>query len=274
MNQLKLQIGEFSHLCGVTVKTLRHYEKIGLLVPDKVARYSGYRYYSVGQMQKMATIRQLKSLGFSLDEILDLYRQDAHYPNQKLLTEKLVQTEQQIANLQSRRTQLKAMLDSRNQHDKMEKISIQSLPACMVASYKGTIDNYGALGYLCCEVIAPEMQRLGCECPEPGYCFTRELNKEYTPEHIDIEYCERVTEAKLNSDLIHFYQLEAVETAVCYKHYGPYENLYNSYCELFAYAEQEGYQILEAPRAVYVDGIWNQADPAKWLTIIQLPVKK
>ena len=35
-----------------------------------------------------------------------------------------------------------------------------------------------------------------------------------------------------------------------------------------------GYKIADAPRAVYIDDIWNQEDPAKWLTIIQVPVEK
>ncbi len=42
----KLKIGEFSKLMQVTVKTLRHYEQIGLLVPDEVDQWSGYRYYT------------------------------------------------------------------------------------------------------------------------------------------------------------------------------------------------------------------------------------
>ena len=40
------------------------------------------------------------------------------------------------------------------------------------------------------------------------------------------------------------------------------------------YCEKEGYSIVGAPRACYVDGIWNQEDADKWLTIIQVPVEK
>lgn len=274
MKQLKLQIGEFSRLCGVTIKTLRHYEKLGLLIPEHIDRYSGYRYYSVGQMQKMGAIRELKSLGFSLVEIVDLYKQDTHYPDPAMLVTKIASTEQQLAQLQTRHTQLLAILNARKKHEAMEKFTIQALPSCTVASYKGSIRNYSELGSLCCEVIGPEMARLGCECPEPGFCFTRELGNEYKPESIDIEYCERVKEAKVDSELIHFYELPSVETAICYKHYGPYERLIDAYAEVFAYAEKEGYTILESPRAVYVDGIWNQENPDLWLTIVQLPVTK
>ena len=67
------------------------------------------------------------------------------------------------------------------------KFSIQSLPEIIVASHREIIPNYAALGPLCVEKIGPEMQRLGCKCPAPGYCFTIEHNKEYRPTDIDIE---------------------------------------------------------------------------------------
>lgn len=47
MEVTNLQIGEFSKLCGVTVKTLHHYEKLGLITPSKVDPWTGYRYYHV-----------------------------------------------------------------------------------------------------------------------------------------------------------------------------------------------------------------------------------
>lgn len=57
----------------VTVKTLRHYEQKGLLIPDEVDEWTGYRYYTVEQMQRLNNIRELQQLGFSLDEIGMLY---------------------------------------------------------------------------------------------------------------------------------------------------------------------------------------------------------
>ena len=72
MAQIKYKIGEFSRLGRVTVRTLRHYEKIGLLKPGIVDRWTGYRYYSPEQLQKLLSIVQLKQLGFSLAEITEL----------------------------------------------------------------------------------------------------------------------------------------------------------------------------------------------------------
>ena len=48
--------------------------------------------------------------------------------------------------------------------------------------------------------------------------------------------------------------------AACLKVFGPYEKLYDNYVEFFAYLEKEGYKIVDAPRAVYVDGIRKKHD--------------
>lgn len=63
------KIGEFSKLCRISVKTLRYYAEEGLLVPDEVDRFTGYRYYSAAQLERCNRILTLKALGFSLEDI-------------------------------------------------------------------------------------------------------------------------------------------------------------------------------------------------------------
>ncbi|MEV5116762.1 MerR family transcriptional regulator [Peribacillus frigoritolerans] len=67
--QNKLSIGEMAKLRGVTVDTLRHYDKIGLLKPFHIDPETGYRYYSISQYEVLGTIKELRSIGFSLEEI-------------------------------------------------------------------------------------------------------------------------------------------------------------------------------------------------------------
>lgn len=270
--EIKLKIGEFSRLMQTTVKTLRHYEQIGLLLPDEVDEVTGYRYYRMEQMQRLNAIKDLKSLGFSLDEIKDIYDDDTHTPSLEILEAKIDDCRRQLRELEQRRLRLAVLADSRKQLLIMEKFSIQSLPEIIVASHREVVENYDAIGAMCVNVIGPEMQRLGCKCPPPGYCFTIEHDKEYKPKDIDIEYCEQVEEAGEDSAIITFKRLPAVPTALCMKHVGPYDRFYQSYVELFKYAEEQGYQIAGAPRTCYIDGCWNQEDPEKWLSLIQLPV--
>ena len=269
----KLKIGEFSRLMQVTVKTLRHYEQKGLLLPNEVDEWTGYRYYSIDQMQRLNTIRDLQRLGFTLDEIKELYEDDSHTPSISQLDAKIKDTEAKLQQLIARRERLLDWRNSRKEMKTMEKFSIQSLPEIIVASHREVIPNYATIGPMCVEKIAPEMQRLGCKCPPPGYCFTIEHNKEYKPTDIDIEYCEQVEEMGTSSDIIQFKRLPAVPKALCMKHIGPYERFYESYTEAFRYMEEQGYKIAGHPRTCYVDGVWNQEDPEKWLSIIQIPIE-
>ena len=269
----KLKIGEFSKMMQVTVKTLRHYEQKGVLVPYEVDEWTGYRYYSITQMQRLNTIRGLQRQGFTLEEIKELLEDGAQTPSIEQLTQKIEETERQLQLLTERRSQLLKWMDSHKQIKTMEKFSIQSLPEIIVASHREVISGYNALGLLCVNKIGPEMQRLGCKCPPPGYCFTIEHNQEFCAENIDIEYCEQVEEMGNDSDIIQFKRLPAVEKALCMKHVGPYERFYESFTEALAYMEEQGYRLAGHPRTCYIDGIWNQEDPEKWLSIIQIPIE-
>ena len=173
-SKTKLKIGEFSQLMQVTIKTLRHYEQKGLLIPDEVDEWTGYRYYSIEQMQKLQAIRDLQGLGFSLDEIKDLCDSYSCTPTIDQLTEKIEETEAQLRQLIARRDRLIDWRNARKQMTTMEKFSIQSLPEIIVASHREVLPNYAAIGPMCVNKIGPEMQRLGCKCPPPGYCFTVE----------------------------------------------------------------------------------------------------
>ena len=269
----KLKIGEFSKMMQVTVKTLRYYEQKGLLLPYEVDEWTGYRYYSIYQMQRLNIIRGLQQQGFTLEEIKELLEDGEQMPSIDQLTQKIEETEHQLQLLIKRRSQLLKWLDSHKQIKTMEKVNIQYLPEIIVASHREIIPNYEALGALCVNKIGPEMQRLGCKCPPPGYCFTIEHNKEYRSTDIDIEYCEQVEEMGKDSNIIQFKHLPAVEKALCIKHLGPYERFHESFAEAFRYMEEKGYKPIGHTRICYIDGVWNKDNPEQWLSIIQIPIE-
>ena len=73
------RIGEFSKLSQVSVRMLRHYDKIDLLVPERIDEFTGYRYYSAMQLITINRIQELKRMGLSLNtikEILKNYKDD------------------------------------------------------------------------------------------------------------------------------------------------------------------------------------------------------
>ena len=235
--------------------------------------WTGYRYYTLQQMQRLNSIRHLQRLGFSLDEIGQLYDDDSHDSSIRQLNSKIEETERQLKTLLDRRDQLLHWRDSIKDIKTMEKFSIQSLPEIIVASHREVIPSYDAIGKMCVETFGPEMQRLGCKCPPPGYCFTVEHNEEYTPTNIDIEYCEQVEEMLPDTAFIQFKRLPEVPKALILKHVGPYERFYESFTEAVRYMEEHGLQMTGQPRFSYVDGIWNQEDPEKWVSFIQIPLE-
>src|ERR1051325_5235352 len=64
-----IKIGDFARLSQVSVVTLRYYDEMDLLKPIRVDDFTGYRYYSAGQLPRLSRILALKDLGFSLDQI-------------------------------------------------------------------------------------------------------------------------------------------------------------------------------------------------------------
>lgn len=71
-----MKIGEFAKMTGMPISVLRHYDKEGLLCPDYVDHFSGYRYYSADQIGQVQKIELLKSSGLSLKEIRDILKND------------------------------------------------------------------------------------------------------------------------------------------------------------------------------------------------------
>lgn len=71
----KLTTGQFSKLANVTNRTIRYYDKVGLLKPSSLGE-NGYRYYCEEDFFKLQRILLLKQLGFSLEEIMTMAHND------------------------------------------------------------------------------------------------------------------------------------------------------------------------------------------------------
>lgn len=69
-------IGELANICGITPKTLRYYDKLGLLKPAYINTTNGYRFYTRWHITRISTIKQLQNIGISLDDIHTFFMQD------------------------------------------------------------------------------------------------------------------------------------------------------------------------------------------------------
>lgn len=100
----KYSIGEVSKICSIPIKTLRYYDEIGLMVPEFRNEESRYRYYSKKQMVNLFIIRQLRTLGFSLKNLKELFS-DSHLKNlDDMIRERLDEIDEEMQELERKRT--------------------------------------------------------------------------------------------------------------------------------------------------------------------------
>lgn len=78
-----MTIGEIAEFYGVSRKAMRIYEKKGIIKPVRVNPGNGYRYYSAEQVEQLNALIELKTLGFSLDEIKNII--DGHTAKTSLI---------------------------------------------------------------------------------------------------------------------------------------------------------------------------------------------
>lgn len=128
-------IGDVAKLFRLSVSSLRHYEEIGLLLPEYTDPSTGYRYYSTKQFEVLNTIRYLRALDMPLLEIADfLQNRDVDRMEEKLRQQREIVVKKQ---LQLQRIQCK--IDHRLQmlaeakNAKLNVIELIECPACRIA---------------------------------------------------------------------------------------------------------------------------------------------
>ena len=109
---MQLRIGELAKATGVTVRTLHHYDRIGLLAPAERSG-AGYRLYSDVDLGRLYRIRALQGMGFTLAEIGDELLRDGEDPRPALRrhVERLDERARLAERLRSRLTDILATLD-------------------------------------------------------------------------------------------------------------------------------------------------------------------
>lgn len=263
------RIGLFSQMNRITIKTLRYYDDIGLLKPEFVDETSGYRYYSSAQLPKLHRILALRDMEFSIEEI-KLILEGAK--EESLLKKKRTTLMRQAAEIGKKIACIEGYLvDDILESD--YRMIMKSLPEVIVAYMNVHLSGYEDL-FNKMPNMGVEMEKAGCVCQEPGYCYTIYHADSYQETNVDAEICEEVTELKKNTQTLKFKVVPAVDMAACVLHKGPYFELPKAYAAILHYLEESGCEIAGLPREVYIDGIWNKDSEEDWLTEIQFPIKK
>lgn len=71
MSETHMHIGAVAERTGLSLRTLRHYDEVGLVSPSMRSE-GGFRLYSESDLSRLLLVRRMKPLGFALEEMADL----------------------------------------------------------------------------------------------------------------------------------------------------------------------------------------------------------
>lgn len=263
-----LTIGQMSKICGVSVKTLHHYDRIGLLRPQKIDEDSGYRYYGDEQVSAMLLISRLKRYGFSLSEIGTLVetpeRIAVELGRQRIrLDRQLSHLSIVIRELQHHMEQLERTGDVMSYQNNYE-VREETAPEQRILSqrHRMSVEDFGKYYGMIYEKVARE--RIATN----GVVLTVYHDKEFDPACSDMELGVGVVEQK---DATTVLPERLCATTV---HVGPYSGLPDAYGAISMWISLNGYEINGAPYEIYLKNQFSGAPVEEWETKIFFPVQK
>ena len=186
-----LRIGEFSQLGQVTIRTLRHYDDLGLLKPAHVDRDSDYRYYNVEQLPRLNRILALKDLGFALDQIAVMLRNDLSPDELRgMLRLRQAEIEQQLGEEQARLARVASRLRQIEHEGQVSpyEVVIKHAPAQPILALRALVPELRDITPCRCTMyddlyLAAERHHLKVAGPELAMYY----NEAYTEQDIDME---------------------------------------------------------------------------------------
>lgn len=282
-----LKIGEFAWLGQVTVETLRHYDRLGLLKPAYLDPLTDYRYYALDQLPRLNRILALKGLGLSLQDIARMLDNNVEADEiRRILQAQQVELARAVQASQQRLARVEARLKQIDQEGKMpeHEVLLKTVEAQWIASVRRTLSSWEQ------EVFGPTLSEMFAQVGDylnhqnikpvgPGialYHADRLVQPDSQRGEPDVETAMPIAEPVPGSDTITIRQVP--ETQVAYAvHRGSFAGLLAAKQAVVAWAEANGYQHAGPFCEVYLhfdnDHQTNQDSPHH-VTEIQLPVTK
>lgn len=266
-------IGEFSKLTQVTIRMLRYYDEMGLLKPALVDSRSGYRMYSVDQIPILNKIIYMRDCGFLVAEIATALNQE----DTTSLTQQLDRKQEEILyNIQTEKDKLSKILLAKKEllQTKQEmhyQITIKSIPSYQVLSLRQVIPNYYEEGQLW-KKLSDYASRQQLEISSSTFSIYHD--EDDREEQIDVEICAPVNKIGSSSGEFQFRHTEPVPIMACTMVYGDFSNIAGAYLSFAKWLQKNSkYNMVGPTRQIVHRGPWNEKNPTKYLTEIQIPLK-
>jgi DNA-binding transcriptional MerR regulator len=269
-----LNIGEFARLGQVSPRMLRHYDRLGLLTPEHVDPWTGYRSYGVKQLVRLHRLLALRDLGFTLQQIDGLL--DGELPVEQLrgmLRLRRAQLEQSLADEQARLRRVEAHLRAIEGSHAMNArdIVIKQTQPLRVAEARGTAgaldpEHIGPLFEELAPMLGRHIAHAGARPGTPVGYYDEPHEDGSVGVHIGFEIGDQ---AVPGGDGVEIVELPVIEVASLV-HRGGMENITPVYEDLIRWIEDSGYRLTGHSRELYHE---LDADGPS-VTELQMPIAK
>jgi len=278
-----LKIGEFSRLSQVTVKTLHHYDDIGLLKPSQIDRFTSYRYYTLDQLPRIHSIMALKELGLSLEEITHLMCEDLP-PDQirGMYRLKLAEAQRRVREEQARMTQIEFRLRQIELEGRMQTLDIvlKRIEPFYALTFRHNFQTRverEVVGKAIEKAIQQGLMQVISTTPPVNIFYEDEFRGEYRDTEgvvpVEATHTPTVSIGEGGRFTFKLRQLPPIELAATYLHQGDYDTLNEKYLFVQRWAVENGYKLSGTWRFIYHRGPMHHVDPSQYLTEIQNPIE-
>src|SRR5262249_38864938 len=273
-----IRIGSFARIAQVSTRTLRLYDKLGLLKPALVDPSTDYRYYSIDQLPRLNRILALKDLGFSLDQIAVVLRSELSAEQLRgMLTLKRAEVERRVTAEQAQLARIAARLRQIEQEDALDayEVVVKRIEPQWIAAVPGVISDYitsEPIFIRLFEEIDAYLARSGVRNAGPRIGLFYDLA---THEHTIQVRAGMLLPARIpDAQLVQVERLQGVEQMACVVHHGPYdETLIQANTAILKWIDANGYSIHPPTREIYLH-YQISGDPSQFVTEIQIPIER
>ena len=263
-----LTIGDFSRATFLSVKTLRHYHRVGLLEPSDVDPMTGYRRYTSEQIPTAQVIRRFRDLDMPLEEINSVLHAPDQTVRSQLIAAHLNRLEQSLAETQRAVAALRDLLEHPSPPGPIEHRQIAATEAAAITATVDVGDllawYQGAIGEIGATLSAQDVASSG----PPGGIYADQL---FSDERGEATVFVPVSGELRPVGRVQRFVAPQVELAMI-THAGSHADVDRSYGALATYVSEHALAVDGPVREYYLVGRHDTDDEQAWRTEIGWPI--
>jgi DNA-binding transcriptional MerR regulator len=265
-----MNIGDFARLGGISVRMLRHYDALGLLVPSSVDPHSGYRRYDADQLTRLNRILALKDLGFTLDAVRSIVDEEVGLDELRgMLRLRRAELTAQVEADRERLARVERRLRTIEKEGLMSDLEYfrKPLPAVRLAELHERVSSVDEVG----GVVGPLFEQLFRTLGDAGVTPRGPAVGSYPADGDAILAIAGAPYDGTPPGGLAVRELPAEADAVCVLHLGSMDTIGDTWQALARHVDELGLELTGSCREVYLES--PQDDPDAWVTELQQPVR-